>query len=118
MAVDTLPDGLPTIPILATAEGDELYAFLERVFGARLLDRQDTPSGEPAYMTIRVGDSVISVMRPRDGGCARRAPRLYPSGEDLYSKCEGDTEMASSPPWRCPRAGRRCSAWTAKALHR
>lgn len=67
MAVETLPEGLPTVPILATARGDELRAFLERVFEARLLDRQDTPGGEPAYMTLRIGDSVIAVMRPLDG---------------------------------------------------
>jgi len=73
MAVDTLPDGLPTIPILATTHGQELFAFLERVFGARLLDRHDTPSGEPAYMTIRVGDSVLSVMRPLEEGMPTRS---------------------------------------------
>ncbi len=74
MAIDTLPDGLPTIPILATAQGDELYAFLERVFGAQLLDRADTPGGEPAvWMTIRVGDSVLSVMRPLEGGQPTRS---------------------------------------------
>ena len=64
MAVNTVPDGLPTIPILATTQGNQLYAFLKQVFQAELLDRHDTPAGEPAYMTIRIGDSVISVMRP------------------------------------------------------
>lgn len=73
MAVDTLPDGLPTIPILATTQGSEMLAFLVRVFGAQLLDRHDLPSGEPAYMTIRIGDSIISVMRPMDGGPATRS---------------------------------------------
>ena len=39
MAVDTIPEGFPTIPILATAEGNRLYAFLQQVFDAKLLDR-------------------------------------------------------------------------------
>ena len=65
MAVDTTPDGFPTIPILATAEGNRLYAFLEQAFEAQLLDRHDTPGGEPAYMTVRVGDSILSVMKER-----------------------------------------------------
>jgi PhnB protein len=73
MAVDTLPDGFPTIPILATIHGSQLYAFLEQTFGASLLDRHDAPDGEPAYMTIRIGDSVISVMSPLDGGPPTRS---------------------------------------------
>jgi uncharacterized glyoxalase superfamily protein PhnB len=70
MAVDTVPNGFPTIPILATVHGNQLYAFLEQTFEAKLLDRLDTPAGEPAYMTIRIGDSVISVMRPAEGSQA------------------------------------------------
>lgn len=77
MAVDTVPDGLPTIPILATAEGDELYAFLEQVFEATLLDRYSAPGGGPAYMTIRIGDSVISVMQPIEGQPTRSAFYVY-----------------------------------------
>jgi PhnB protein len=77
MAVDTVPDGLPTIPILATARASELYAFLEQVFEAKLLDRHDSPSGDPTYMTIRIGDSVISVMRPLEGQPTRSAFYVY-----------------------------------------
>jgi PhnB protein len=77
MAVDTVPDGFPTIPILATTEGDELYVFLKRVFEATLLDRYDAPGGGPAYMTIRIGDSVISVMRPIERRSTRSAFYVY-----------------------------------------
>ncbi len=64
MAVETVPDGFVVIPILATTQGEELYAFLREVFEATLLDRHDNPDGSPAYMTVRIGDSVISFMRP------------------------------------------------------
>jgi hypothetical protein len=67
MAVDTVPGGFPAIPILATRDGNRVYAFLEHTFGAALLDRYDRPGGEPAYMTVRIGDSVISVMMPLEG---------------------------------------------------
>jgi uncharacterized glyoxalase superfamily protein PhnB len=77
MAVDTVPDGFPTIPILATGEGAELCVFLERVFAATLLDRFDTPGGDPAFMTLRIGDSVISVMRPIGGEPTRSAFYVY-----------------------------------------
>jgi hypothetical protein len=54
-------------------KGDELYGFLEQVFEARLLDRHSAPNGGPAYMTIRIGDSVISVMRPLEDRPTRSA---------------------------------------------
>lgn len=69
MAVNTPPDGFQIIPILATKDRNQLYAFLEQVFDTKLLDRQDTPGSEPAYMTVRIGDSVISVIE-----AARRSP--------------------------------------------
>jgi len=73
MSVNTVPDGFPTIPILATVHGNELYCFLEQAFGATLLDRHDTPHGQPAYLTIRIGDSILSVMRPLEGGQPTRS---------------------------------------------
>lgn len=77
MAVDTVPDGFPAMPILATSEGDELYGFLKRVFEATLLDRQEAADGGPSHMTIRLGDSVISVMRPLEGQPTRSAFYVY-----------------------------------------
>lgn len=67
MAVDTVPDGFPAIPILATENGDELYSFLKHTFEAVLLDRHAAPDGAPAYMTVQIGDSRISVMKPLKG---------------------------------------------------
>jgi PhnB protein len=82
MAVDTVPAGFPTIPILATARGNELYAFLKQAFEAVLLDRRDAPNGEPSYMTLRMGDSVISVMQPHDGRPTRSAFYVYVTNVD------------------------------------
>lgn len=49
---------LPGTPILATTDGNRLYAFLQQAFDSELLDLHDTPGGEPAYLTLRLGDSV------------------------------------------------------------
>jgi PhnB protein len=76
MAVDTIPNGFPLIPILTTSKGAELYGFLEQVFDAQLLDRYDA-GGSPAYLTIRMGDSVISVMGPLEDQPTRAALYVY-----------------------------------------
>lgn len=73
MSVDLIPSGFPTIPILATFHGDELYDFLNRAFDATLLDRHETPGGQVAYMTVQLGDSILSIMMPREGGQATRS---------------------------------------------
>jgi PhnB protein len=87
MAVDTVREGFQTIPILATAHGNQLYASLEHTFEAKLLDRHETPGGEPAYMTIRIGDSVITVMKPLEGGQpTRSAFYVYVPDVDLVHR--------------------------------
>ncbi len=53
--------------------GNQLYAFLEQAFDAKLLDRHDTPGGEPAYLTVRIGDSILTLMRPLEGGQPTRS---------------------------------------------
>jgi PhnB protein len=87
MAVETIPDGFPTIPILATTQGNQLYAFLKEALDAKLLDRHDTPGGEPAYMTLRIGDSILSVMRPAEGGqFTRSAFYVYVPDVDIVHR--------------------------------
>ena len=106
MAVDTVPDGLPIIPILATTQGNQLYAFLEQVFEAKLLDRHDTPGGKPAYMTIRIGDSVISVMRPlEEGQPTRSAFYVYVPDVDVVHRraVEAGARTVQETGRRCPR---------------
>lgn len=86
MAVDTVPDGFPTIPILTTLKGDELFGFVKRVFEAQLLDRHNAPDGGPAYMTLRIGDSVISIMRPLEGQATRSALYVYVRDVDAVNR--------------------------------
>jgi len=99
MAVDTVPAGFPIIPILTTLKGDELYGFLEQVFEARLLDRHSAPDGGPAYMTIRIGDSVISVMRPLEDRPTSSALYVYVRDVDaVYRRAiEAGTRSVEEP---------------------
>ena len=76
MAVDTVPNGFPIIPILTTSKGAELYGFLEQLFRRTTPGSADAADG-PAYLTIRMGDSVISVMRPLEGQPTRSARYIY-----------------------------------------
>jgi PhnB protein len=76
MAVETVPDGLSDNPD-SCAQGDELYAFLKAVFEVELLDRHEAAAGGPAYMSIRIGDSIISIMQPIDGQQTRSALYVY-----------------------------------------
>jgi PhnB protein len=100
MAVETVPKGFPVIPILTTLKGDELYGFLERVFEVQLLDRQDAPDGAPAFMTIRIGDSVISVMRPLEGP-TRSALYVYIRDVDaVYQRAIEAGARSVQPPTR------------------
>jgi PhnB protein len=99
MAVETVPKGFPIIPILTTFKGDELYGFLQRVFDVELLDRQDAPDGTPAFMTIRIGDSVISVMRPLEGQPTRSALYVYVRDVDTVHQraIEGGARSVQQP---------------------
>lgn len=78
MAVDTVPDGYPVLPIIATERANEVLVFLTRVFDAELVDRYDRPDGEPAYITARIGDSILSLMPPLEAtGPTRSAFYVY-----------------------------------------
>jgi PhnB protein len=72
---------------------------LEHAFEAKLLDRHDTPGGEPAYLTVRIGDSVISVMRPLEGGQPTRSTfYVYVPDIDLvYRRAEAGARSVEKP---------------------
>ncbi len=66
MAVDTVPEGFPAIPILATENGDEIHAFLEQTFEATLLDRHDAPDGGPVSRGMETVSNVAAPLPIRD----------------------------------------------------
>lgn len=88
MAVNTVPDGYPAMPVIATERANEGFDFLVRVFGAELLDRYDYADGKPMYITARVGDTVLSFMQPIDASKpTRSAFYVYvPDVDGVYSR--------------------------------
>lgn len=100
MSVDTVPNGFPAIPILATANGNQIYEFLQQAFDGELLDRGDAPNGQPAYMTLRLGDTILSVMMPREGGePTRSAFYLYvPDVDSAHRRAVSAGAQSVQPP--------------------
>ncbi len=55
-------EGLTTVtPYLHPRSGAELIGFLERAFGAQVLERHDDPDGAMRHAQVRIGDSVIGL---------------------------------------------------------
>lgn len=59
-AARPIPDGYHTVtPYLLANDADGLIRFLERAFGATVLDRYDGPDGRMAHATLQIGDSKV-----------------------------------------------------------
>jgi hypothetical protein len=64
-SVRPIPDGYHTVtPYLLVEDAAGLIPFLERAFGATVLDRYGSPDGRLAHASLQIGDSRV-MMRPR-----------------------------------------------------
>ena len=62
------PEGHHTItPGFAVSRAAEVVAFLEKAFGAKVLDRYDGPGGSIMHVEVKIGDSVIMFGEPMPG---------------------------------------------------
>jgi len=62
------PPGHHTItPAFIVPEAAKVVEFMQRAFGAEIVDRYDLPGGGIAHAEVRIGDSVVMLGQPQPG---------------------------------------------------
>jgi len=60
MAVKPIPEGYHTVtPYLSVEGADRLLEFLQRAFGAKVVEHMAMPDGKVAHAEVRIGDSIV-----------------------------------------------------------
>ena len=72
------PEGHHTItPGFVTIHAGKVVEFLQRAFGAKVVDRYDGPGGSVAHIEVMIGDSVVMFGDPMPGYDAMPASLAY-----------------------------------------
>lgn len=94
------PDGHHTLtPGFSVSNADKVIGFLERAFGAKVLERYDTPDGKVAHAELRLGDSAVMVGEARPDVPAMPASLSYyvSNGEAVDEAYEKAVAAGATP---------------------
>jgi uncharacterized glyoxalase superfamily protein PhnB len=71
MPVKPIPDGYPAIiPYLMVKDAEQFIAFMQRVFGAKLIEQLMQPDGKIGHSELRVGDSMLMLSEAKEAHAA------------------------------------------------
>lgn len=79
------------------ADAPHFIEFLQRAFGAEILERHDAPEGGILYARLQVGDSVVEMGAPRPGWQPATMTMMYvPDSDAVYHRAlaAGATSLA------------------------
>jgi PhnB protein len=72
------PEGHHTVtPAFIVPNAPAVVDFLTRAFGARVIERYDTPDGHIAHAEVMIGDSAVMLGEPMHGSEAMPAAYTY-----------------------------------------
>lgn len=64
-----IPDGFHAVTTYLTVPGvAKLIAFLEKAFGARMIERMEAPGGVVMHAEVKIGDSIVMMGEPDPRG--------------------------------------------------
>lgn len=90
MSVSPIPEGFQTVtPYLVVESVPRLIEFLERAFGAKLLESTTLPDGSVIHALMRVGTSMVMMGGAQGDAHPARSTMLYLYVEDVDAWYEG-----------------------------
>lgn len=95
------PEGYPSVsPYLLVEDAESVIAFLERVFGGKLVTKMQSPSGGVRHAEVRIADSIVMIgERPPGSVTSHGSVHVYVDDVDAtYQRALDAGAAPVSPP--------------------